>query len=457
MADSSIAVYAVLLAGGVGSRLWPLSRELYPKQLVRLIGDDSLVQATVKRLAPVLESDNIRIVCGREHRHEIARHLDDIGIDPKDKVITEPCGRNTAPALLLAVLRIVAQDPDPVVCVFPADHVIRHKEPFHDKLRSAVQLARDGHIVTFGIQPTYPETGYGYIEGAEPVAEGALVTRRFVEKPDRSAARQYIDAGNYFWNSGMFAFKASVILDEFQRHQPKLFEMMSRLTLSRARITELQYAALEDLSIDYAIMEKTDKGVVLPSDFGWSDIGSWKSLYELLPKDGDNNVFEGDVIAKDTSNSFVLGRQRLIAVNRLDKIVIVETPDSIFVSDLEHSRDVKDIVTRLKKKGRQEYHRHRAVYHPWGIATLLEKTDSFQVARLEIYPGSRYSTIPSEAEKHAAVSILSVAAGTAAVGVDEEGHRLSRGESIKIAGKEDWKIANPGKTPLEMIRVDLYE
>jgi mannose-1-phosphate guanylyltransferase/mannose-6-phosphate isomerase len=455
MADGDITAYAALLAGGVGSRLWPLSRELYPKQLVRLIGDDSLVQSTAKRLMPVLDGNHIRVVCGREHYHEIARHLDSIGIDSEGKVITEPCGRNTAPAVLLAVLHILATASDPVICVFPADHVIRNVDQFHDKLRSAIQLAGEGHIVTFGIRPDYPETGYGYIEGADPVAEGALVIRRFVEKPDKKAAQQYIDAGNYFWNSGMFAFKASVILEEFRRHQPVLLETMTRFGQDPTRLTESQYAALPEVSIDVAIMEKTDKGVVLPSDFGWSDIGSWKSLYELLPKDKDNNVFDGDVIARDTRNSLVLGRQRLIAVNRLNRIVVVETPDSIFVSDMEHSRDVKAIVARLKEKGRQEYHRHRAMVHPWGIATLLEMTDSFHVTHLEIYPGSTYSTHSAETE--AAVSILSVAAGAAGVGVEEDGHRLSRGESIKIAGGQEWKITNPGKKPLEMIRVDLFE
>lgn len=453
MADSEINAYAVLLAGGVGSRLWPLSRELFPKQLVRLIGDDSLVQATVKRLTPVIGRNRIRVVCGQEHHHEIARHLDDIGIDSEGKVITEPCGRNTAPAVLLAVHQILVSDTDPVLCVFPADHVIRDIEQFHAKLRAAIRLASQGHIVTFGIQPDYPETGYGYIEGGEPAAEGALVAKRFVEKPDQPSAQRYIDAGNYFWNSGMFAFKVSVILEEFRRYQPKLLEMMEQIAQPPAGITESDYAALPDVSLDYAVMEKTRKNVVLPSDFGWSDIGSWKSLYELLPKDEKENVFDGDVIALDTSSCFVLGRQRLIAVNRLNRIVIVETPDSIFVSDLEHSRDVKAIVTQLKKKGRQEYHRHRSVYHRWGIATLLEKSDMFQVTRLQIRPGEAYPTGSSEA----AVSILTVAAGAATVGVEQDGHRLSRGESIKIAGGQNWEIGNPGKKPLELIRLDLFE
>lgn len=453
MADSDITAYAVLLAGGVGSRLWPLSRELFPKQLVRLIGDDSLVQATVKRLTTVIGRDCIRVVCGQEHHHEIARHLDDIGINSEGKVITEPCGRNTAPAVLLAVHQILAADTDPVLCVFPADHVIGDIEQFHAKLRAAIRLASQGHIVTFGIQPNYPETGYGYIEGGEPAAEGALVAKRFVEKPDLSSAQAYIDAGNYFWNSGMFAFKVSAILEEFRRYQPKLLDMMEQMVQPPSRITESAYAALPDLSIDYAVMEKTRKNVVLPSNFGWSDIGSWKSLYELLPKDEKNNVFDGDVIALDTRNCFVLGRQRLIAANCLNRIVIVETPDSIFVSDLERSREVKAIVAQLKKKGRQEYQRHRSVYHRWGIATLLEKNDMFQVSRLQIRPGAAYPTASSEA----AVSILTVADGSATAGVEADSHRLSRGESIKIAGGQSWEIGNPGKKPLELIRLDLFE
>ena len=457
MAGTDTTTYAVLLAGGVGSRLWPLSREQYPKQLVRLIGEDSLVQSTVKRLTPVVDKNQIRIVCGREHFHEIARHLEIIGIEPENKVITEPCGRNTAPAVLLAVLHILAEESDPIICIFPADHVIRDIGQFHEKLQSAIRLAGEGSIVTFGIQPDYPETGYGYIEGADPVNEGALSTKRFVEKPDKESAQRFIDAGNYYWNSGMFAFKASVILEEFRRYQPKLVDLMSRFGQTPSRISESDYADLPDVSIDVAIMEKTEKGVVLPSDFGWSDIGSWKSLYELLPKDERDNVFDGDVIAMGTRNSFVLGRQRLIAVNRLNRIVIVETPDSIFVSDIEHSRDVKAIVARLKEKGRQEYHRHHKVYHPWGISTLLENTDAFRVTRLEIYSGSTYSTSSPETETEAAVSILSVAEGFATVGVEDDGHRLARGESIKIAAGQDWKISNPGKKPLEMIRLDLFE
>ena len=271
-------VYPVLLAGGTGTRLWPVSRQLYPKQLVKFIGDDSLVQTTIKRLISLLDPENIRIVCGEEHVYETARHMEEIGIISKGKIISEPCGRNTAPAILLAVFYILKKEKDAIVCILPADHVIRDVKGFHAKLESAIRLAESDNIVTFGIKPQYPETGYGYIEGDQEVAEGALKIKRFVEKPDRQTAKDYLTAGNYFWNSGMFTFKASVILEEFIRHQPGIFQPMEKMVLKKDRVTYQEYGQLPDISIDYAIMEKTAKGVVLPSDFGWSDIGSWKSL-----------------------------------------------------------------------------------------------------------------------------------------------------------------------------------
>ena len=353
MEDLAGKVYAILLAGGTGTRLWPVSRQLYPKQLVKFIGDDSLVQSTIKRLSPVMDADCVRIVCGEQHFREIARHMQDIGLPSAGKIICEPSGRNTAPAILLAVMTVLNTDRDAVLCVFPADHVIGEIEGFHDRLKAAIRLADQGYVVTFGITPHYPETGYGYVEGGQEVADGGLTINRFVEKPDKKTAEQYLAAGNYFWNSGIFAFKASVILEEFRTYQPDLVEKMNAISDGTNPIAKADYDQLPDISIDYAIMEKTDRGVVLPSDFGWSDIGSWKSLYDFLPQDGDANVIDGDVITNDTRGCFILGRDRLIATNHLENMVIVETPDSIFVSDIDHSRDVKAIVARLKAKGRK--------------------------------------------------------------------------------------------------------
>ena len=460
MSDKHISTYAVLLAGGTGTRLWPVSRELYPKQLVNFIGEDSLVQSTVKRLTPTLDAEKIRIVCGDEHFHEITRHIREIGVNDQGTVICEPCGRNTAPAILLAVLTILKEkeEEDAVLCVFPADHVIRDVGEFQKKLKSAIKLADMGHIVTFGIKPNYPETGYGYIEGSKELSEGAFTVKRFVEKPDRETAEKYLRAGNFFWNSGMFAFKASVILEEFKAFHPELLSKMEKILSKPASgdrqksspVTKEDYEQLENISIDYAIMEKTEKGAILPSDFGWSDIGSWKSLYDFLPKDENNNVIDGDVISKDTENCFIMGRERLIATNCISNMVVVETPDSVFVSDIDNSRDVKSVVEELKQRGREEYHSHKTVHHPWGTLTLLEAKDDFQISRIIIDPGSVFEI---EADG-ATVKHLTVIRGVANIGSQ---NTLSRGEATIISGKGAVKIENLRYEPLYMMQIRMAE
>jgi mannose-1-phosphate guanylyltransferase/mannose-6-phosphate isomerase len=306
-------------------------------------------------LAPALDTENVRIVCGDKHFNETARQMEEAGVTPAGKIICEPCGRNTAPAILLAVLNILKDEKDAVLCVFPADHVIRDNSVFQDKLKSAIKLADDGFVVTFGIMPHYPETGYGYIEGEKELSDGALSIKRFVEKPDIKTAQEYLKAGNFFWNSGMFAFRASIIMDEFKAFEPELFKRMSNLVAAKETVAKADYEKLSNISIDYAIMERTDKGAVLPSDFGWSDIGSWKSLYDFLPKDDEGNVIKGDVIAKKTRNCLIIGSKRLIAVNCLENTVVVETSDSVFISDIENTQNVKTIVTELKEKNRKEY------------------------------------------------------------------------------------------------------
>ena len=449
MADSASNVYAILLAGGTGTRLWPVSRQLYPKQLVKFIGDDSLVQSTIKRLSPVINTENVRIVCGEQHFHETSRHMQNIGLEADGKIICEPSGRNTAPAILLAVMHTLVTEKDAVLCVFPADHVIGDIERFHESLEAAIRLADQGYIVTFGITPHYAETGYGYVEGDAAVCEGALSVKRFVEKPDRKTAQQYIKAGNFFWNSGMFAFKASVIMDDFRSWQPDLVEKMDEIFDPTRSIAKAEYDRLPDISIDYAVMEKTTRGVVLPSDFGWSDIGSWKSLYDFLPKDGDLNVIDGDVIVNETRGCFILGSDRLIAVNHLEDSVVVETPDSIFVSDIDHSRDVKSIVTRLKEKGRKEYHQHRTIHYPWGSQTWLEQKKEFAVSRLMIYPAS---TLPVDMDTSAAMHLIAVK-GAATMTVDGQALLLDQGMSTAITEKGGGSVENTGDEPVFLIQV----
>jgi mannose-1-phosphate guanylyltransferase/mannose-6-phosphate isomerase len=443
MAKPDLKVYPILLAGGTGTRLWPVSRELYPKQLVEFVGEDSLLQNTIKRLSPVLKPENVKVVCGEQHFHETARQIENLGLTPQGKLICEPSGRNTAPAILLAVLHILAIDKDAVLCIFPADHVIQNSDGFHDRLNAAIALARDG--------PHYPETGYGYIECGKKVDHDARVLKRFVEKPDLATAQKYIKSGNFFWNSGMFAFKASVILSEFKSHQPELLKKMKSIFKVDIPIARKDYDQLSDISIDYAIMEKTEKGIVLPSDFGWSDIGSWKSLYDFLEKDADNNVIGGDVIAQDTRNCLILGHDRLIATNRLRGAVVIETPDSVFVSDLEHSRDVKSIVTQLKEQQRPEHQQHRSVYHPWGISKLLENKDNYTATELTVHPRSSLELPPQTNTAYH----LFVLKGRAKFITGSEDKTLRSGEAITWHAEKQANIENAAKTELSVIQVEL--
>jgi len=451
MSNDDVPVFPVLLAGGSGTRLWPVSRELFPKQLAKLIGGESLIQSTIRRVVPPLPAANLRVVCGDAHRHEIARHMDDIGIPSAGKVICEPVGRNTAPAILLACLEVRRLAGDAVLAVFPADHVIGDVAAFHERLAAAVALAADGHVVTFGITPRYPETGYGYVEGGAGAPRSALAIRRFVEKPDLETARAYVASGNFYWNSGMFAFRASVMLEEFAAHHPAMLAVLESAFRPGEPVAREDYLKLPDLSIDCAIMEKTARGVVLPSDFGWSDIGSWNSLYDFMAKDGDGNVLDGDVIVRDTKNCFVLGYERLIAVNRLRDLVVVETPDSIFVSDMEHSRDVKSIVAELKQRGRQESREHLTRRFPWGTESLLEDSERHRACRMAIDPGGSGSFSPPAGVE---VHLIGIA-GAGEVRSGALQRRLSAGESLQLQGGQEVALRGDAGARWELMRVEV--
>jgi mannose-1-phosphate guanylyltransferase/mannose-6-phosphate isomerase len=446
-----LSTYAILLAGGAGTRLWPVSRELYPKQLVRFIGEDSLVQSTIKRLFPVVNKEKVKIVCGGEHDYEIASQMDEAGIESAGKIIPEPCGRNTAPAILLAAFDVLAIEDDAVLLIFPADHVIKDINEFHNKIKSAIQLAEEGYVVTFGITPHYPETGYGYIEGSESHTfhDDARQIKRFVEKPDKITAEKYLKAGNFFWNSGMFAFKASILIEEFKIHKPALLRTMEEIFHNNKPVTKTDYERLENISIDYAIMEKTGRGVVLPSDFGWSDIGSWKSLYDFLEKDHNNNVIDGDVITLNTKRCFIKSHERLVAVSDLENVAVIETSDSVFVSNLDSSREVKAIVTKLKEQERLEYQQHKFVHQPWGIVTSLEQKEGCCVKRLLVYPEKKAEF------DNSGITHFTVTEGCMLISYGSNSQTCKKGESVMISDKVAVKIINNNSNPLSVIQVEI--
>lgn len=449
MAGEMKSVYAILLAGGSGTRLWPISRQLYPKQLACFSGKYSLVQNTIIRLDSMIDDDRIFVVCGESHGIEISRQLEVLGIDSDKQVLTEPFPRNTAPAIALAVASIMEKDKDALLCVFPADHVIHFNDRFQQLVRSAVSLAKVGYIVTFGIKPDYPETGYGYIEGGKAVTHGALLINRFVEKPDQKTAKQYIHAGNFFWNSGMFAFKASVLVKEFETYCPFLYAQMKQYLRSDNHEKQKIYKSLENISIDYAVMEKTTKGVVLPSDFGWSDIGSWKSLFEFLEKDENGNVIMGDVVLQDTHNSLIMGQSRLIAANRIVNTVLVETPDAILISDLEDSRDVKSIVDAMVEKNRPEFRQHRTLFYSWGSKTTVLEAPDCTIQQLIIKPGE---TCPLKG-KNTITRHFIVTQGTAEIHSNEGEQIAGSDEVITVSDTFAVDICNVGKNELLLIEV----
>ena len=451
----TLTIFPVLLAGGSGTRLWPLSRTQVPKQLVGFGSQLSLLQETIQRLSPALNTDNMLVVCGEDHRLNTDDHLTALGITPQNKTIGEPVGRNTAPAILLAVLKILAETKlnDGIFFIFPADHVIRDIKLFHHRITQATRLAQKGKLVTFGIQPEYPETGYGYIQGGESVTDGGLKIKRFVEKPDLKTAQSYIDAGNFYWNSGMFAFSATTILKEYRQHQSKMVTQMEAIVKKGDPIALTDYKRLDNLAFDVAIMEKTTKGVVLPSDFGWSDIGSWKSLYQYLPKDHNGNALVGDVHCQNVQNSMLLSKNRLVAANDIADIVLVETPDAIFVSNLETSRDVKKIVSNLKEKDRPEHRVHILETHAWGSVKILEKSTDATVVRITIKPGKTYVCHPAPKGR----VYINILAGDCRLGCVQADRLVNAGDSVSLDIQSEYLIENKSDHDALLIITHLLE
>ncbi len=443
-------IIPVILSGGSGTRLWPLSREAYPKQFLPLVGDYTMLQATAKRTRGLTMRDPI-VVSNAEHRFMVAEQLREIGISTLS-ILLEPVGRNTAPAIALAALEATQHGDDAILLVLPSDHVIKDENAFHAAVRSALPAAESGRLVTFGIVPTGPETGYGYIKGIG----GAEIqsVERFVEKPDRKTAETYVASGQYYWNSGMFLFLASEYLKQLEQFQPQILEAC-KTALSKAkrdsdfaRVDAEAFAACPSDSIDYAVMEKTPNASVIPLNAGWSDVGSWSALWEVSPQDAAGNAHRGDVMAIDCKNTYAFG-QRLIAMVGLEDVVVVETDDAIMVGHRDKVQKVKDIVGQLKTDGRSHATWHRKVYRPWGAYDSIDNGERFQVKRITVKPGG---TLSLQMHHHRAEHWI-VVSGTAKVTRGEEIILLTENQSTYIPLGVVHRLENPGKMPLELIEV----
>ncbi|HBZ48270.1 MAG TPA: mannose-1-phosphate guanylyltransferase/mannose-6-phosphate isomerase [Stenotrophomonas sp.] len=445
-----LPILPVILSGGSGTRLWPLSREAYPKQFLPLVGDVTMLQATWNRVAAIAGKAPI-VVANQEHRFMAAEQLRECKVTPQ-ALILEPIGRNTAPAIAIAALQALAAGEDALLLVLPSDHVVRDDAAFHAAVKQAAAAADSGKLVTFGIVPTAPETGYGYIKAQ--AGDGVHVVDRFVEKPDLATAQQYVASGEYYWNSGMFLFKASRYLQELESLQPAILAAC-RTALDKAsrdsdfiRLDADAFAASPSDSIDYAVMEKTADAAVIPLDAGWNDVGSWSALWEVSDKDADGNACHGDVIALDCRNSYAYGN-RLIAMVGLEDVVVVETDDAVFVGHKDRVQDVKEIVGQIKRDGRSEAAAHRKVYRPWGAYDSIDNGARFQVKRITVKPGA---TLSLQMHHHRAEHWI-VVSGTAEVTRGEEVILLTENQSTYIPLGVTHRLKNPGKLPLELIEV----
>ncbi len=443
----------VLLSGGVGSRLWPVSRETHPKQFLPLAGELSMLQETLQRTSGMEESAPI-VVCNEEHRFMVAEQLRQVNIK-SSALILEPEGRNTAPAVALAAIQALSGDPEALLLVLPADHLIQDVAAFAAAVTRAIPLAQQGRLMTFGVVPSGPETGYGYIKCGAALDTDLYNLERFVEKPDAATAQAYVDGGSHVWNSGMFLLSAATYLEQLGQHAPAILDCCRQAMdgastdMDFVRPDAKAFLQCPSDSIDYAVMEKTDMGGVVSLDCGWSDVGAWSALWDVAERDSDGNVCKGDVMIDNCTDSYFRSDSRLLAATGVTNLVVVETADAVLVADRSRVQDVKRIVNRLKDQRRPEVSQHRRVYRPWGSYESLVMSERFQVKRIVVNPGQ---TLSLQMHHHRAEHWI-VVHGTAEVTCEDKVFMLGEDESTYIPLGHKHRLANPGRIPLELIEV----
>lgn len=448
------SIYPVILSGGSGTRLWPLSRAAMPKQLLPLLSEKTMFQETVQRVANLPNVAAPLVICNQEHRFMIAEQLRSMDV-AAHAILLEPIGRNTAAAIAIAALVLQRTDADALMLILPADHLIGDQMAFALAVEHAVTVAQQGYLATFGIVAHTPETGFGYIRQGVALSEHAYAVQAFVEKPPRAVAEQYLASGEYYWNSGMFLFRASDVIAELRQHQPDVLQAceqalsLAKNDLDFIRLDSTTFTACPSVSIDYAVMERTNKAAVIPADIDWSDIGAWHAVWEASSKDAQSNAIRGDVILLDAQHNLVRAESRLVVALGVDNLVIIETPDAVMVAHKDRAQDVKLIVDQLKASKREEHINHQRMYRPWGWYEGMDSGDRFQVKRIMVNPAAKLSL---QMHHHRAEHWI-VVSGTALVTRNDETVLLTENQSTYIPLGSTHRLENPGKVPLHLIEV----